>query len=39
MRRKRIPRKKSKRDFTRGAVKVKKRNFTSTNPQRGGIRL
>lgn len=38
MKRKRIPLKKSKRDFTKKAISVNKKNI-SPKPMRGGIRL
>ncbi len=37
--RKKISRKKSRRSFTRGAMRVHKKNSVSARPMRGGYRL
>ncbi len=39
MRRKKMNRKKSKRSFTKGAVRVHRKNSFGPRPMRGGIRL
>lgn len=39
VRRSRIPSRKSRKSFSRGAQKVHRKNFQSASPMRGGIRL